>query len=270
MSSPSIQITGSVPGLPVVVPCARRRDDEVARMHRRALAVDRRIRAFAFDDEAQRGLRMAMRGRDLARQDELQPAIERARDRRLAAQAGILEHEDAALRFLRRDEPAGLEHVRTDGFVAPERRHAGRPRLGNHEVAEHVPERGHVLGADAGVERLAFRRRAGSFVESIGLHSLHPLLGAVTRRRAAAERVQPDVEAIVVCSPRVVRHPLGSQNASERGSAMKRLPSLFAAGVAACAAFAAPFALAQDAIKVGVIAEFSGRSPTTARRSKPA
>ena len=28
---------------------------------------------------------------------------------------------------------------------------------------------------------------------------------------------------------------------------MKRLPSLFAAGVAACAAFAAPFALAQDA-----------------------
>ena len=39
---------------------------------------------------------------------------------------------------------------------------------------------------------------------------------------------------------------------------MKPLPSLFAAAIATCVAFAAPFALAQDTIKVGVIAEFSG------------
>jgi branched-chain amino acid transport system substrate-binding protein len=39
---------------------------------------------------------------------------------------------------------------------------------------------------------------------------------------------------------------------------MKRLPSLFAAAIAACAAFAASVVFAQDTIKVGVIAEFSG------------
>lgn len=39
---------------------------------------------------------------------------------------------------------------------------------------------------------------------------------------------------------------------------MNRLPSLFAAAIAACAALATPVAHAQDTIKVGVIAEFSG------------
>ncbi len=191
-------------GIAVVVPRARRRDDEVTRAHRRALAVDRRIRAFAFDDEAQRGLRVTMRRRDLARHDELQAAKERARNARLAAQARILEDENAALRFLRRHEPAGLEHVRSHRVVAPERRHAGRPRLGNHEVAEHIPERCHVLRADQGVERLAFRRRAWRFVHPIGLRfsPRHAFAGCdlVTRPM----RVQSSVETILVCSKRRV------------------------------------------------------------------
>ena len=66
----------------VVVPRPGRRDDEVAGMHRDALAVDRGIRAGAFDHEAQRRLRVAVARRDFAGHDELQAGIEAVRDRR--------------------------------------------------------------------------------------------------------------------------------------------------------------------------------------------
>ena len=101
MSRPSSQTTGSSPGLPwswnvhdgVMMKSPGCIVD--------ALAVDRGIGALALDHEAQRRLRVAMAGRDLAGQDELQPRVERVRDRRGAAQARILEHEHAALRFAR-------------------------------------------------------------------------------------------------------------------------------------------------------------------------
>ena len=52
-----------------------------------ALAIDRGVGAVPLDDEAQRRLRVAMRRRDLARQDQLQPGEQRAGDRGLAARA---------------------------------------------------------------------------------------------------------------------------------------------------------------------------------------
>jgi hypothetical protein len=45
----------------VVVPSPGGRDDEVAAAHRRALAIDRRVRALAVEHEAQRGLGVAVR-----------------------------------------------------------------------------------------------------------------------------------------------------------------------------------------------------------------
>jgi hypothetical protein len=53
-----------------------RREDEIARLHRDSLAVNRRIGAFACEDELQRGRGVAMAVRDLAGQDELQAGVE--------------------------------------------------------------------------------------------------------------------------------------------------------------------------------------------------
>ena len=49
-----------------------------------------------------------MTRRDLARQNELQAGVQALRDARLAAHAGILEHQHAPDRFLRGDQLAGL------------------------------------------------------------------------------------------------------------------------------------------------------------------
>jgi hypothetical protein len=86
------------------MPGPRRRDDEIAGMHRGALAVHGGIRAASFDDEAQRRLRMAMARRDFTRQEQLQAAIEAAGNRGLPAHPGILENQHAAHGFARRDQ----------------------------------------------------------------------------------------------------------------------------------------------------------------------
>ena len=71
---------------------------------------DRGVRAAAFEHEAQRALRVPVRGRDLTGQHQLDAGIEVGRDLRLAAQARILEDEHATLGFFRGDEAAGLDH----------------------------------------------------------------------------------------------------------------------------------------------------------------
>jgi hypothetical protein len=57
----------------VVVPGPGRGDDEIAGLHQGPLAIDGGIGPVPLDDKAQRRLRMAVRRRDLARHDELQP-----------------------------------------------------------------------------------------------------------------------------------------------------------------------------------------------------
>ena len=110
MSSPSSQNIGCIRLVPVVVPRHRRRDDEVAVVHRRPLAVDGRVRAVALEHEAEGALRVPMRGSDLARQHELHPGVEVGGDLRLAAQPGILEDEHAAFGLLGGNQAAGLDH----------------------------------------------------------------------------------------------------------------------------------------------------------------
>ena len=95
----------------VVVPGPRRRDDEVTRVHRGALAVDRGVRARALDDEAQRRLRVAVARRNFAGKDELQPGIEALRDARLAPHPRVLQDQHAADRLLGGDQLARLHEI---------------------------------------------------------------------------------------------------------------------------------------------------------------
>jgi hypothetical protein len=136
----------------VVVPGPRGRDDEIARVHRHALAIHRGVRARAFDDEAQRGLRMPVARRDLAGQDQLQPGVQRVRDGRGTAQRRVLEDEDAPLRFRRRDQLARFHDVGADVAVFPQRGNAGRGGSRRDQRAEHFPQRREIVARDAIVE----------------------------------------------------------------------------------------------------------------------
>ena len=140
----------------VIVPGPGGGDDEIAGLHRGALAVDGGIGAVTLDDEAQRRLRMTMGRRDFAGQDQLQPGKQRAGDRGLPLQSRIFQDQDAALSLLRRDQPAGLHQMRPDLLIAPQRRDARRGRLGGDERMQLLPERRQVGGSDPLVKGLAF------------------------------------------------------------------------------------------------------------------
>ena len=142
-------------GVAVVVDGPVRRQHEVARRHDGLLAVDLGVGALAVEDEADRRRRVAMRRRDLARQDELQAGVERLRDARLAAQQRILQHQHAARRLLGGDDGAGLGNVGPHVLVVPDRRRADRLRLFRNDVLQHHPERRHVELGDAVVIGLA-------------------------------------------------------------------------------------------------------------------
>ena len=124
MSSPSSQTIGSCVLVAVVVPGPGRGDDEIAGLHRRALAVDRGIGAVPLDDEAQRRLRVAVRRRDLARQDQLQPGEQRAGDRGLALETRVFSISTRRVASCAVISPPDLHQVRPHLAVMPDRRHA--------------------------------------------------------------------------------------------------------------------------------------------------
>src|ERR1700751_3762444 len=62
-------------GIAVIVPGPRRRNDEVALMHDRALTIDGRVGAFALENETKRGLGVTVSRRDLARHDQLHAGV---------------------------------------------------------------------------------------------------------------------------------------------------------------------------------------------------
>jgi hypothetical protein len=157
MSSPSSQNIGSV------VPGHRRRDDEVAGLHRGALAVDRGVGALAFEDEAQRRLAVPVGGRDVAGHHHLNSRKQRGCHLRLAAQARIFQDQHATLGFLRRDQLARFRHVVADRVELPEMRPARAFRLRRDDVAHHVPQRRETFAFDLPVERLALRRLLHGF-----------------------------------------------------------------------------------------------------------
>ncbi|MGY4466370.1 hypothetical protein ACVWWK_002052 [Bradyrhizobium sp. LB9.1b] len=131
--------------------------------HRSALAVDRSVGALAFEHEAQRRLAVPMRGRDVAGHHHLHAGIERRRDFRLPAQAGVLQHQHTPLGFFCGDQLAGFGHVVADDVELPQMRPAGALRLRRDQIAHHRPQRGEILAVDLFVERLAFRRLGHGF-----------------------------------------------------------------------------------------------------------
>ena len=137
----------------VVVPGPARRDDEIARLHGRLLALDRGVGAAAFDDEAQRALGVAVRRSHLARHDELQPGVQGVRDLRGALQPGVLEDQHPALGLFRADVLGRFEHRRPYLGIGPAVRHTDRRRDRRHQRFEPGPQRCHVLRMDAFVVR---------------------------------------------------------------------------------------------------------------------
>ena len=140
----------------MVVPGPRGRDHEIARPHRGPLAVDRGVGALAFDDEAQRALGVAMAGRDLARQDELQAGEERMRDARgrVLTQRRVLQNQHATLGLGRGDQTSRFHQHRADFVVVPQRRGLGRTRLDGLDSLQHLPQRSEAAGRDPGVKSI--------------------------------------------------------------------------------------------------------------------
>ena len=153
----------------MIVPGHRRRDDEIAGLHRGLLAVDGGEGALALEYEAQRRLAVPVGRRDFARHHELDAGVERGRDLGLAAQARVLEDQNPALGFLCGDQLAGLVHVGADRIELPQMRLAGALRLRRDEVVHHVPQRGHILAVDLFVKRLALRGLLHGFHGSLPL-----------------------------------------------------------------------------------------------------
>ncbi|MNT04050.1 hypothetical protein D3C72_1386120 [compost metagenome] len=158
----------------MVMPGPRRRDDEIPGMHGGAFAVDGSPGALAFDDKAQRRLRMAVAGGDFAGQDQLQARVQRGGDAGLAGDAGVLQHQHAAHRFLGADDAAGLHHQRADLRVLPDGGNDLRPRLRRHQGVQRLPQRGHVAAADFFVVGHAGRIR-GVFGHAVSVTFLRVL-----------------------------------------------------------------------------------------------
>ena len=113
-------------GMAVIVPAPIRRQHEIARMHRHALAFDGRISAAAFDDETHGVRGVAMGAGDFARQDDLHAGIERTGDIAAAGQPRIFQHQHPAFGLLGRDQFRRPQQLRTHVSVFPDRRHGCR------------------------------------------------------------------------------------------------------------------------------------------------
>jgi hypothetical protein len=147
--------------VPVLVPLARGREDQVAGLHPAGLAVDERHRALTFDHDPRGVRRMPVAGRDFAGEHQLDAEVDRRRCLQvLQATARIREHEDAPLRLVHRRQLSGAQQQRPDGVPRPMRGQRIRARrFGRKQRAQIRPQRHEV--------RLRQRRDvvAGQFVE---------------------------------------------------------------------------------------------------------
>ncbi len=142
----------------VIVPGAVRRDDEIAGRETHLVAVDHRVAAGAFHDEAQRRRGMIVRGGELARPHHLQPGIEPADAGRETLAAGILQRDHAPSGLLGADHVERLQHQRPQRRVAPQRRQRGRLRLPGLDRIGDGPERVALLAAELVIVGVELRR----------------------------------------------------------------------------------------------------------------
>ncbi|MNV79707.1 hypothetical protein D3C71_1732740 [compost metagenome] len=119
---------------------------------------------------------MAVAGRDLAGQDQLQSCVQALRDAGLARQAGVLQDEDAAHGFFGGDERAGRHDVVAHVVVLPEGRYAARGGLAGHQIVQGLPQGGHVLFGDARVIGGAISAAVGSVIGAGGMAVGHACL----------------------------------------------------------------------------------------------
>src|SRR5687767_1127066 len=93
-----------------------------------------------------------MTWRNFIGQNQLQAAVEAARDAGLPAHARIFEDQYPSDRFCRRDEASGLQNERPDVLVFPQSGNA--PRVGErwNERMEDFPKRREVLRVETGIE----------------------------------------------------------------------------------------------------------------------
>ena len=129
-----------------------RRENEIARMHDDALAIDGGVGALALDNGAQGTRHVAVAAGEFARQHQLQPRINALRDTRSAGEAWILEHQDTALGFARGDQLARFHQERPHLVVSPERGNSGRMRPCADDFAEHLPQGSGVQLGDPLIE----------------------------------------------------------------------------------------------------------------------
>ena len=92
----------------MIMKCPRRRNDEIARMHRDLLAVDRRVGPLALNNETQGRGRVPVAGGYLARQDQLQAGIKTGCNLGAPSNTWVLQHQHAAFRFVRGNQRPGL------------------------------------------------------------------------------------------------------------------------------------------------------------------
>ena len=136
-----------VPVVVVVVPLPVRGEDQVAGLHLAGVAVDRRVDARAGHDEADRGRRVTVGRRALARPEVLDGAPERRAREGQAVEPRIGEREHTAVAAaLDRDDLAGALGKREDGVPFPEPRLRARERNVGHDLALQAPEGLQVVG----------------------------------------------------------------------------------------------------------------------------
>ena len=100
---------------------------------------------------------VAVGRRDLAGQDHLHAGEQRVGGARLAADAGVLQDQHAAVGLLGGDQSARFHHQPLDVVEVPDHRLAARHRLAGDHALHHLPQRGHGVLVDALVVLLAHR-----------------------------------------------------------------------------------------------------------------
>ena len=123
----------------------RRRQHQIAGMHRGPNAIHRRVTLLALDHEPDRGSRVAMRWRRFPWIHQLQARIHALGDQRRSLHGRILENQHAPFGFLRRDQLARFEQQRSHLLIAPQRGPCRRPRLLRNQIAQHLPQRSRML-----------------------------------------------------------------------------------------------------------------------------
>ena len=172
----------------VVVPGHVGRDDEIAGRHEGTLAVHGRVRALAFEHEAQRRLRVAVGGGHLVRHDELHAGIERGGDLGLAAHARVFQDQHAPLGLLGGDQRAGLQHGLADLVEAPQRRLAAALGLGRDRARRARSTAASCSACRCGRRRpcaRASRRGRGPCASSLGRSAMGGLAPASGAGRVA-------------------------------------------------------------------------------------